>query len=231
MHPDLYRAFPFLRAVPEEELEPLDPQRIERSAGERFFVQGDPSDAAWGVITGRVKITKQSPKGREIILEVVGVGEVFAAVAVLRGIPLPATAIALEPTACLRVDGQKFRKVLERHPQVVTRILDTVSKRLLEAHSARLGLATEPVEVRLARSLLRLAGKFGVRRGKETVFSQTVTRQNLADLSGTTVETAIRTMSRWTRDGIVRSDGGRLSIVRPDELRKLAELADEAVEA
>lgn len=222
-HPDLLRALPVLRALPPSELARLPLQRVDREAGELFFSQGDPGDSAWGVITGRVKIVKQSARGRELILEVVGGGELFAAIAVLRGIPMPATAVALEPTACVRLEGAPFRELIGRHPELAIRILETISRRLLEANTARLGLATESVEVRLARSLLRMADKFGTRRSGEIVFSQSFTRQNLADLAGTTVETTIRTMSRWTRDGLVRSDASRLTILLPEALALLAE--------
>lgn len=223
-HPDLlFRAMPLLRALPAETLASLPVARVERQAGEAFFQQGDPGDSAWGVVTGRVKIVKQSPRGRDVILEVVGPGEVFAAIAVLRGVPMPATAVALEAAACVRIPGPAFKEAVTSHPEVSAKLLETVSKRLLDANASRLGLATEPVEVRLARSLIRMAGKFGVRRTGEIVFTQAFTRQNLADLSGTTVETSIRIMSRWTRDGLVRSDASRLTILRPQVLEQIAQ--------
>lgn len=228
-HPDLLRAMPLLRALPEEALVGLPLTRIERQAGEAFFQQGDPGDSAWGVITGRVKIVKQSPRGRDVILEVVGAGEVFAAIAVLRGVPMPATAVALEAAACVRIPGPAFKETVSRHPDVSAKLLETVSRRLLDANLARLGLATEPVEVRLARSLVRMAGKFGVKRSGDNgaiVFTQAFTRQNLADLSGTTVETSIRIMSRWTRDGLVKSDASRLTILRPELLEQIAQGGD-----
>lgn len=221
---DLLRAFPFLRQVSEEELATLKPERVERLCATAFFQQGDPGDAVYGVLTGRVKIAKQSARGRDVILEIVGPGEVIAAVAVMRRIPMPASAIALEATACIKVDGPAFKAIIDSRPDLASRILDMISKRLLEANTSRLDLATEPVETRLARALLRLGGKFGSRRnGGEVVFTQAFTRQNLADIAGTTVETAIRTLSRWSKDEIVRSDGGRLTILRPDALQRLVE--------
>lgn len=219
---DLLRAFPFLRQISEEELATLRPERVERACAAAFFQQGDPGDAVYGVLTGRVKIAKQSARGRDVILEIVGPGEVFAAVAVMRRIPMPASAIALEATACIRVDGPAFKSIIDNRPDLASRVLEMVSRRLLEANASRLDLATEPVETRLARALLRLGVKFGSRRnGGEVVFTQAFTRQNLADIAGTTVETAIRTLSRWSKDEIVRSDGGRLTILRPDELQRL----------
>lgn len=225
-HQELFRAFPFLRNIPVEELERLKPERVEAPAGTDLFRQGDPGDSAWGVLTGRIKIVKMGSRGREVILEVIGPGELFAAIAVLRRIPMPASAVTLDTSACIKVKGPPFREVVEARPKLASRILETISRRLLEANTARLDLATEPVEARLARALLQLGGKFGAQREcGEVVFTQGFTRQNLADLAGTTVETTIRTISRWNREEIVASAGGRLVILQPQVLQELLDSA------
>lgn len=219
---DLLRAFPFLRSVPAEEVEGVVASRVERRAGSSFFTQGDPGDAVYGILTGRVKIAKQSPGGRELILDVLGVGEPVGAIAVVRSIPMPASAVALEDAAMLRLSGEIFMGLMGRHPMVMMRFLEAISKRLVDANSARLGLATDHVETRLARALLRMAERFGANRGGEVVFSQSFTRQNLAELAGTTVETAIRVMSRWSKGGILRSQQSRITVAQPEELRRIA---------
>lgn len=220
---ELLRSMTVLRGVPPEELEALPVERVERAPGQTFFSQGDPGDSVYGVLTGRVRIAKFARDGRELCLEVLGPGDVIAAVAVIRRCAMPATAVALERTACLRMPGDAFQRLRERHPVVAQRLLDVFSRRLVESGCSRLCLATEPVEVRLASALMRMADKFGSARGGELVFSQRFTRQNLADLAGTTVESAIRVMSRWTRDGLIQSNAGRITILQPETLRRLAE--------
>jgi CRP/FNR family cyclic AMP-dependent transcriptional regulator len=220
---ELPRAMGLLRGVPPEELAALPVERVERGPGERFLSQGDPGDAVYGVLTGRVKVSKQSRDGHDFCLDVLGPGEVLAAVAVIRRIPMPAMAIALERAACLRVPAAAFLGLLERHPLVSARMMDVMARRLVDAGCSRLCLATEPVEVRLATVLLRMADKFGAPLGGELVFSQNLTRQNLADLAGTTMESAIRVMSRWTRDGLIRSTASRITILQPDRLRRMVE--------
>lgn len=219
---ELLRSMTVLRGVPSEELEALPVERIECGEGARLFSQGDPGDAVYGIVTGRVRIAKHARDGRELCLEVLGPGDIIAAVAVIRRCPMPASAVALERTACLRMPGDAFQRLRERHPVVAQRLLDVLSRRLVEAGCSRLCLATEPVEVRLAASLMRLADRFGAARGGELVFSQRFTRQNLADLAGTTVESAIRVMSRWTRDGLIHSHAGRITILQPEVMRRLA---------
>ncbi|MBZ4421963.1 Crp/Fnr family transcriptional regulator [Myxococcus sp. RHSTA-1-4] len=220
---ELLRSMAVLRGVPPEELEVLPVERVERAPGQPFFSQGDPGDSVYGVLTGRVRIAKSARDGREVCLEVLGPGDIIAAVAVIRRCPMPATAVALERTACLRVPGDAFQRLRERHPVMAQRMLDVLSRRLLESGCSRLCLATEPVEVRMASALMRLADKFGAVRGGELAFSQRFTRKNLADLAGTTVESAIRVMSRWTRDGLIQSSAGRITILQPEAMRRLAE--------
>lgn len=96
--------------------------------------------------------------------------------------------------------------------------------RLLDAGTSRLRLATSPVESRLAAALLRMADKFGEAHGGEILIRRTFTRQNLADLAGTTVETTIRIMGRWTSDRWIDTVAGQIRIRSPEELRHLAEV-------
>ena len=219
---EVLRAFPLFRGIDPAELEALPSERVERGAGEAFFTQGERPVAAYGVITGRVRIAKQAPTGRELCLELLGPGDLVAAVAVLRDIPLPATGVAVERTALLQIPAAAFRGLLAKHPELAGKMLDVISRRLVEAGSSRLALATDPAEKRVAQALLRLAERYGSFRGAEVLFSQPITRQTLADLAGTTVETTIRVMSRWSRAGLVTSRASRITISRPDELRRIA---------
>jgi CRP/FNR family transcriptional regulator, nitrogen oxide reductase regulator len=219
---DLLRAIPLFRALPAEDLAQVPVSRIELGRGESLFHQEEPAAAVFGVLSGRIRVVKQSLGGREVCLEILGPGEPIAAIAVMRNIPYPASGIATEATACARVPAEAFKLLVKRHPSVAARVLEIVSQRLLDASESRLSLATEPVETRLAQTLLKLAEKYASRRGEERVFGTSFTRQQLADLAGTTVETAIRVMSRWTRDGILRSCESRITIVRPQALERAA---------
>lgn len=219
---ELLRALPILRTLPPPELTDLAADRVERPAEGRFFEQGDPADAVYGVITGRVQILKRSPAGRELCLEVLGPGDAIAAAAVIRGVPMPASCVAMEPTALIRVPAEAFRRLLARNPGLGNKLLDLIASRLLEAARSRVSLATDPAEARIARVLLHMCDRFGAERGCEVVFSQTFTRQNLADLAATTPETTIRVMSRWTRAGWIRSQDARITVLAPDAIRAIA---------
>lgn len=219
---EIVRAISVLRGIPAAELDALHAQRIDCDEGHTLFEQGSPGDAVYGIVTGRLRIVKHAGQDKEFCLEVLGAGDAVAAVAVIRRVPMPASAVAMERTAAIRIPGDAFRQLMERHPSVSQRMLDLISRRLLDAGNSRAELATQPVEARVAKALLRLAEKFSERRGEEWIFSQNLTRQNLADLAGTTVESTIRVMSRWTKLGYVKSNASRITVCQRAELERIA---------
>ena len=100
--------------------------------GERIFGEGDPSDFFSVVVSGRVKIVKMTPAGKDVILEIFGTGDPFGAVAAYEGRPFPASAIALEDTVCLLTPRQAFFSLLEQHPSLVRGLLLGLTQRLVE---------------------------------------------------------------------------------------------------
>lgn len=210
------------RELPRQDLELLAAAAIaERHRARAFiFLEGDPARWLYLVKGGRVKILKQSPSGKEVALELLGPGEIFGGVAVFEGRPYPASAQAVDPTEVLKVPAERLLAVAERHPQLVRRMALLVGQRLRRAHERVRALAVEPVERRLAGALLRLAEREGI--GKGGRFPYRLTRQNLAELAGTTVETTIRILARWRRDGLIADEEGRLLLRDLPALRTLA---------
>jgi CRP/FNR family transcriptional regulator len=112
--------------------------------------------------------------------------------------------------------------LVERHPSVVREMARLIGRRLRAAHDAVEALAVEPVEARLAAALLRLAEREGVAAADGIELPFHLTRQGLADMCGTTVESAIRVVSRWLRDRLVEDRGGRLVVRDAEALRARA---------
>lgn len=216
------RAHPLLRRVPAEELASLPIQQRALAAGEPLFHEGEPCRAVYGVLHGRLAVSKAARGGRELCLEVFGPGEVVAVVAAIRNIALPATAKALEPTALLEVEAGAYRALVARHPELAVRCLLLFGERLQGAGEARLALATDPVDARLARVLLQLGEKFGAAIDGRVHLTKGFTRHALADLAGTTEESTIRVLTRWRKEGLVTDLQGRLVLERPAALRQLA---------
>jgi CRP-like cAMP-binding protein len=174
--------------------------------GEAIFREGDPSEMFFTVASGRVKIIKALPNGREVLLETFGPGDPFGAVAAYDGRPFPASAIAIEPTSALLLPRHEFFALLERHPTLVRGLLSGLTQRLVEL-TARLGeLSGGRVETRLARLLLKLADTNGRPERGGIFIPLALSRQELADMTGTTIESCIRVMSRWAKEDIVRTE-------------------------
>ena len=195
-------------------------REIALAKGALAFSQGQPSTWVWAVRVGLVLIVKSGPGGREIVLEVIPPGELFGAVVALEDRPYPASAIAAEASTVWRVPSALVREVCQRHPTLRSAILALVTTRLRSAHERLQSVALEPVEQRLARMLLALAPKIG--RTEDGVTVLPVTRQELADMVGTTVETAIRITSKWHKAGVVTSARSALAVADPAALRALA---------
>ncbi len=181
---------------------------IQFSRGDEIFREGSPSEHSYFVIEGRVKVFKVTPAGNNVILELFTDGDPFGAVAAYRGIPYPASAVALEGTTCLLVRQKEFFKLLEDHPTLVRGLLLGLTHRLVELTGRIANLTGGRVEPRFARLFLKLGNDVGKPGPDGRVVPLALSRQELADMTGTTVETCIRIMSRWSKDGIVRTEKG-----------------------
>lgn len=175
-----------------------------------LFMEGDPALWLYLVRGGRVKILKHSRTGKDVVLEILGPGEVVGGVAVLEGRPYPASAQALEAAAVLKIPREPLLALTESHPDIVRRMVLLIGQRLRGAHESMRALAAEPVEQRLAAALLRLVEREGVAEQDGSRLPYRLTRQSLAEMAGTTVETTIRVLSRWGRDGLLADEDGRL---------------------
>jgi CRP-like cAMP-binding protein len=191
--------------------------------GDRIFGEGDASEFFSVVVSGRVKIVKMTPAGKDVILEIFGTGDPFGAVAAYEGRPFPASAIALEDTVCLITPRVSFFSLLEKHPSLVRGLLLGLTQRLVELTNRLTELSGSRVEARLARLFLKLAENMGRPSPDGTAIPMALSRQELADLTGTTIETCIRVMSRWGKDDIVRTDKDGFVLVDKNALEELAE--------
>jgi CRP-like cAMP-binding protein len=174
--------------------------------GQTIFEQDSPSEAFYAITSGRVKIFKLMPNGKDLILEVFGPGDPLGAVAAYMGRPFPATASALEDTTCVVIPRPAFFQLLEQHPSLVRGLLLGLTTRLVELTNRLAELTGGRIEPRFARLFLKLAEQMGRSERGGTFIPLALSRQELADMTGTTIETCIRIMSRWGKQEIVRTE-------------------------
>jgi CRP/FNR family transcriptional regulator len=191
--------------------------------GGTLFSEGDPSDFLYTIVSGRAKVVKMLPSGKEVILEIFGPGDPVGAVVAYEGRPYPATAIAIEPTTCLLVRRASFFALLERHPTLVRSFILGLTHRIVELTRRIPEVAGGRVETRFAHLFLKLAEKMGVPRPEGTFIPMALSRQDLADLTGTTIETCIRIMSRWGKEDVVRTEREGFFVLDRQTLEDLAQ--------
>jgi CRP/FNR family transcriptional regulator len=193
----------------------------EYEKGETIFEQESPSDALYAIISGRVKIFRMMPNGKDLILEVFGPGDPLGAVALYMDRPFPATAAALENTTCVVIPRGTFFRLLESNPSLVRGLLLGLTTRLVELTNRLAELTSGRIEGRFARLFLKLAREMGREDRGGTFVPLPLSRQELADMTGTTIETCIRIMSRWGKDGIVRTEKDGFVITDAVQLHRL----------
>ncbi len=214
---EIIKQFPIFSALNQEELAELSRLATWRrfAPGEAIFWEGEVPHWFYIVAEGKVKAFKQSSSGKEFIIAFFGPGEMFGEVAIFENKTYPASAQAVAVTRILGIRREEFLAFLSGHPQVALSIISVLGGRLRDAQSRLGDMAGERVEQRLARILLMLSAKLG----SELPF----TRQEIADMSGTTTETAIRIMSRLRDGGIIGATRGRIVILDEEKLRLLSE--------
>ena len=191
-----------------------------------IFLEGDPADRLWVVQAGQVKIVKHTSDGQENLLEVITPGEMFGGAGIL--FPLhPATAVAMTVTTTLSLEREQFLRLIRQYPDIALRIIELLGERLRAAMKMR-ALSTERVDVRLANILLKLCDKIGEPASQGIRINLPLSRQDLADMTGMTIETAIRIMSRFRKEGLVHTEPGGYIVVA-DRVR-LSRLSEGALE-
>jgi CRP-like cAMP-binding protein len=185
------------------------------------FSEGDPSDWLYIVSEGKVKITKLSMDGKEIILEVIQPADFFGVVAVLKGFPYPANAVAMEDTRLLRISRSNLLRILDRFPNLMYCLALQLGERMKGSHETLKNIALERVESRIASLLLKLSDKTGTKVDGGTLIDMKLTKQDIAEMVGTTVETSIRTMSKFKKLGVVSEQKGKILITNIEKLRAL----------
>lgn len=192
--------------------------------GAVLFSQGTPAASLHLLLRGFVKVVHTGSDGRQIVVGIVGAREPAGVLALLGPEQVyPATVLALVPSVVLTWTGAALQEVRDQYPALALNAMRALGDRTREAHTRLHEAAGDPVERRLAATLLRLAARLGA-RGEDgvVVIGAPLTRQDLAELAGTTLATVSRVLSAWRRAGILGE--GRMRLVVRD-LRAVSRLA------
>jgi CRP-like cAMP-binding protein len=188
-----------------------------------FFHQDEPAHALYMLLEGRVRLTKVADTGQQLIVRMLQPAEAMGVIAALPQAVYPLSAQATTPCTSLSWPHETLNKLLDRYPLLALRALRLVQQRFAELQTQCLELMTERVERRIARALLRLVNQVGKRTAQGVLIDMPLSRQDVAELTGTTLYTVSRTLSRWEQAGIVALGRERVTICAPHQLVTIAD--------
>lgn len=168
-------------------------------AKQSIFLEGDEGAYSYVVHSGRIAMIKSSLNGREMIVELLPAGEAFGIVVVVEQRTYPLSARAQSESEVIAIPRSIIKQLTQKYPQILQDVLKIVSTRLQSSHNISRAIAHDSVELRIAATLVALISKMDTAESK-TIF---IGRQELADLVGTTIETASRVCKQLEKDGIL----------------------------
>jgi len=198
---------PFFKHLPAAAIRDINALFHDRGygAGETIYFEGDEAQHLFLTAMGRVRLSRSTTAGREVVLDMLHGGEYFGTLKVLGAATYAETAVSHTDTCILQISSSDFETVLSRHPDITLKVLEAVGRRLEESREVVKQLSTCTIEQRIASTLLRLATKLGEPREQGELIQLPFSRQDLAAMTGATVETVSRVMSRFTESGLVQS--------------------------
>jgi CRP/FNR family transcriptional regulator, nitrogen oxide reductase regulator len=222
--PSLLRQVSVFQNATEEDLASIARNAIERSIeeGEFFFFQGDPATYLYVLVSGRAKLMQTNPAGQQVNLRTISEWQMFGALGAVReNAAYPATAQAMEQSTALAIKSEYLKELMQTRPYLSFDLMRLMTGYIQEIQERYRELATEKVERRIARALIRLAAQLGTKMdgGIELSF----TRQDLAEMSGTTLYTVSRVLSEWEIQGLVEAGRERVLIRNPHGVVRIAE--------
>lgn len=221
----------YLKHIPIfEDLAPADLAAINTVTIERrykknmiIFMEGEPGEGFHYIKSGKVKITQMATDGREHIINILGPGEVFAEVLLFNRGPYPATSVAIEDSVIGIIKNSDLENVVAENSRIALHIIQVMSKKLIHAQMKIRTLALSDTVSRTAQVLVRLSRQYGQPVAGGVQITIDMTRQDLANLVGTTRETVSRVLSSMKKDKVIDFAEHQIIILDEKSLRRYQE--------
>ena len=224
MHPDALKRLWLFSELADPELEQVRGlARLQRHPARAVIVaQGDESSDLFLVVDGRLRVSSSNANGDEVVLSIMGPGDVFGEMALLDGEPRSATVTTLEACQVLVIEAHAFHALLRRMPALSASLMKVMARRIRDLTDRTQDVALLDVESHLAKIILALADRFGDRsRTGETAITLRLSQQELASMVGATRELVNRRLRSWAHRGIIEQVAGAMVIKQEDALRAM----------
>jgi len=195
---------------------------VRLNRGERLFAEGDTGDKLYIIISGKIKLTKAAPDGRENLLSVHGPGEMFGELSLFDPVPRTASATAVTDAELAALGHEDVRGWLTSRPEVAMHLLQALAQRLRRINEVKADLVFTDVPGRVAKALLDLAERFGVQNSDGIQVNHDLTQEELAQLVGASRETVNKALADFAARGWIQLAAKSVLVVDTDRLRKRA---------
>ena len=221
----LIKNLDLFRALPDEALDTVLElaQSMRLLGGDAVFRQGEAADRFFVLLHGHLKVVQTTPEGEQVTVRYVSPGEVFGIARAMRRPAYPASCLAVEESIILAWPSSEWDRLMTDNAQFALSALQTVGQRLQDAHTRIKELSTEEVEQRVAKCILRLVDSSGEKTDDGVSVGFPITRQEIAEMTGTTLHTVSRLLSAWKDRGLVSTGRKRVIVRQLDDLIRLAE--------
>ncbi len=222
---EIARGAAVFRDLSQAEFDPVIAAANIRELGEGtyFFLEEDPAEIAYVLIEGKVKLTQITTDGQQVILGYLVPGRVFGIIAILKKVTYPVSAEAVGHCRALAWDRATMNQLMEASPRLALNALHIMAGQIREFQNRVRELSTQRVEQRIARAVLRLAGQSGKKTDEGVLIDLPLSRQDLAEMTGTTLYTVSRFLKEWEKKGLVQSKRQQVIIQSPHGLVTIAE--------
>lgn len=191
--------------------------------GEYFFHQGEPATHFYIIGAGEVKLSQLNADGQQTIVAYFGPGYGLGIIVVLSQTKYPVAAEAVTDCVALQFDHEITRLLMLKYPQLAINGMELVAEQFVSLQNRLEQMATQRVEQRVARSILQLVRQFGAKSDEGVLIDMPLTRQDLAEMTGTNLYNVSRIMSKWEQDGIVKTKRKQVVLCKPHDLVVIAE--------
>lgn len=221
---EILKQVSFFNSLSERALEIINQQAVEATfrKNEYVYFEGDRSYWVYIIISGRIKLVKHTAEGKNVIIGMVTPGEMFGESAIFDRKPYPASAQSMEKTRVLGIRRADFYIMMMKNPDIAIKLIGELGLRLRESYEMIHSLAAQNVEKRIASLLVKFSQRIGEQTNNGIKLEFDLTRQDIADMTGTTVETAIRVMSKFRKNGWTSTSGRRIVIHDFQQLEEIA---------
>lgn len=213
--------FTFFSELSDEDLEKIASISIERNYKKNMliFMEGEPGEAFYYIKSGKVKVYRTYEDGKEHIIHIFGSGDVFGEATLFSSIPYPASASVYEDATIGFIKNVELEKLVSETPELSLKLIKILAKKLLFAQNKIKDLAFNDVFARTAAQILKLAGDYGKKSDEGIMVDIQLSRQELADMVGTTRETVSRAISKFKKEKSITESDDRIVILSEHKLK------------